>query len=123
VKLSRFLGFCISRIEMMFSWLKYRRSFISRNVRRQNMEWSNGVIFLIATFWPEGLWIAELPRSAHIDRREEVSLPDNTISTFADYILDIILLGDVEGDFPRACSRLCAGHGEDVDSCLSSTKK
>ena len=24
------------------------------------MEWSKGVIFLIATFWPEGLWIAEL---------------------------------------------------------------
>lgn len=35
---------------MMFSWLKYRRSFISRRVRKQNMEWSNGVIFLIATF-------------------------------------------------------------------------
>ena len=24
------------------------------------MEWSNGVIFLMATFWPECLWIAEL---------------------------------------------------------------
>jgi hypothetical protein len=45
---------------MMFSWLKYRRSFISRSVRRQNMEWSKGVIFLIATFWPDGLWMAEL---------------------------------------------------------------
>lgn len=45
---------------MMFSWLKYRRSFISRRVRRQNMEWSKGVIFLIATFWPDGLWMAEL---------------------------------------------------------------
>lgn len=44
----------------MFSWLKYRRSFISRNVLRQNMEWSKGVIFLMATFWPEGLCIAEL---------------------------------------------------------------
>ena len=45
---------------MMFSWLKYRKSFISRSVRRQNMEWSKGVIFLIATFWPDGLWMAEL---------------------------------------------------------------
>lgn len=47
-------------MEMIFSWLKYRSSFISRKVRRQNIEWSNGMIFLIATFWPEGLWIAEL---------------------------------------------------------------
>jgi len=44
----------------MFSWLKYRRSFISRSVRKQNMEWSNGVIFLMATFWPDGLCKAEL---------------------------------------------------------------
>jgi hypothetical protein len=50
----------MSRIEMMFSWLKYRSSFISRSVRRQNMEWSKGVIFLMATFCPEGLWTAEL---------------------------------------------------------------
>ena len=47
---------------MMFSWLKYRNSFISRRVRRQNMEWSKGVIFLMATFWPEGLCIAELDK-------------------------------------------------------------
>ena len=50
----------MSRMEIMFSWLKYRSNFISRNVRKQNMEWSNGVIFLIATFWPEGLCRAEL---------------------------------------------------------------
>lgn len=48
---------------MMFSWLKYRNSFISRNVLRQNMEWSKGVIFLIATFCPDGLCNAELERS------------------------------------------------------------
>jgi hypothetical protein len=47
-------------MEMMFSWLKYLRSFISRKVLKQNIEWSNGVIFLIATFCPEGLWRAEL---------------------------------------------------------------
>jgi hypothetical protein len=51
----------MSRMEMTFSWLKYRRSFISRSVLRQNMEWSKGVIFLIATFWPDGLCSAELP--------------------------------------------------------------
>jgi hypothetical protein len=45
---------------MMFSWLKYLNSFISRSVRRQNMEWSKGVIFLMATFWPDGLCSAEL---------------------------------------------------------------
>jgi hypothetical protein len=45
---------------MMFSWLKYLNSFISRSVRRQNMEWSKGVIFLMATFCPEGLCRAEL---------------------------------------------------------------
>ena len=45
---------------MMFSWLKYRSSFISRSVRRQNMEWSKGVIFLMATFWLDGLCMAEL---------------------------------------------------------------
>lgn len=50
----------MSRMEMMFSWLKYRSSFISRSVLRQNMEWSKGVIFLMATFWPDGLCNAEL---------------------------------------------------------------
>lgn len=44
----------------MFSWLKYLNSFISRSVRRQNMEWSKGVIFLIATFCWDGLCSAEL---------------------------------------------------------------
>jgi hypothetical protein len=47
-------------MEMMFSWLKYLSNFISRSVLRQNMEWSKGVIFLMATFWPEGLCSAEL---------------------------------------------------------------
>lgn len=50
----------MSRILMMFSWLKWRSSLISRNVRRQNMEWSNGVIFLMATRVEVGLCIAEL---------------------------------------------------------------
>lgn len=30
----------------------------SRNVRRQNRVWSNGRIFLMATYLPEGLWRA-----------------------------------------------------------------
>lgn len=38
-----------------FSWLKYRNNFISRSVRKQNIEWSKGVIFLMATFCPDGL--------------------------------------------------------------------
>jgi hypothetical protein len=59
-------------MEMMFSWLKYRNSFISRNVRRQNMEWSNGVIFLIATFWPDGLCSAELVSSQYLLSRSDM---------------------------------------------------
>jgi len=45
----------MSKMEMMFSWLKYLNSFISLSVRKQNMLWSKGVIFLMATFWPDGL--------------------------------------------------------------------
>jgi len=44
----------------MFSCSKYRSSFISRSVRKQNIECSNGVIFLIATLCPDGLCNAEL---------------------------------------------------------------
>jgi len=45
---------------MMFSCSKYRSSFISRSVRKQNIECSNGVIFLMATLCPDGLCNAEL---------------------------------------------------------------
>ena len=38
---------------------KNLRSLSSRRVRRQNMEWSKGAIFLIATLRPDGLWMAE----------------------------------------------------------------
>ena len=34
-------------------------SLSSRRVRKQNMEWSKGAIFLIATLRPDGLWMAE----------------------------------------------------------------
>ena len=50
----------MSSIEMMFSWWKWRRSLISRRVRRQNMEWSKGVMRLIATLRWEGTCVAEL---------------------------------------------------------------
>ena len=46
---------------MMFSWLKWRSSLISLRVRRQNIEWSNGVMRLIATFLCVGMCTAELP--------------------------------------------------------------
>ncbi len=45
---------------MMFSWWKWRRSLISRRVRRQNMEWSKGVMRLMATLRWDGMWRAEL---------------------------------------------------------------
>lgn len=88
----------------MFSWLKYRSSFISRNVRRQNMEWSKGVIFLIATFWPEGLWSAELlsiSTSYPIALLSYSGLPHNAVGTLSNHILNIILVGDIEGDLSR----------------------
>lgn len=56
----------------MFSWLKYLSSFISRRVRKQNMEWSKGVIFLMATFCPEGLWSAELVQGQKSDQGLEL---------------------------------------------------
>jgi hypothetical protein len=39
--------------------LRNLSSLSSRRVRKQNMEWSKGAIFLIATFLPLGLWMAE----------------------------------------------------------------
>lgn len=84
---------------MIFSWLKYRSSFISRKVRRQNMEWSKGVIFLMATFWPEGLWMAEL--DGQLGRCIwTLNVPDHAVGTFSNDILDFILVGHIEGDLP-----------------------
>jgi hypothetical protein len=71
---------------MMFSWLKYLKSFISRKVLKQNILWSKGVIFLIATFWPEGLCKAELDIQlgalllAH--NSAGGTLPNHTVGTF-----------------------------------------
>jgi len=106
-------------MEMMFSWLKYLRSFISRRVRRQNMEWSKGVIFLMATFWPDGLCSAELflgqrLLGSRIDEGMRVNLPDDSVGAFADYILDVVLFRDIEGNLPRAatsCGRHVCGCG------------
>lgn len=53
----------MSRMDMMFSWRKCLSSLISLRVRRQNMEWSKGVIRLIATLRWEGRCIAELERT------------------------------------------------------------
>lgn len=39
--------------------LRNLSSLSSRRVRRQNIEWSKGAIFLMATLRPLGLWIAE----------------------------------------------------------------
>lgn len=101
---------------MMFSWLKYLRSFISRSVRRQNMEWSKGVIFLMATFWPEGLCSAELYHGKGLRQRVSkcqiggCSLPDYSICALSDYILDIVLLRHIERDLPGAVAPCGARH-------------
>src|SRR5688572_4479414 len=104
----------MSRMEMMFSWLKYRSSFISRSVLKQNMEWSKGVIFLIATFWPDGLWTAEL-REVSLDTggstaTNVANLPDNAIGAFANDILNIILLADIEGNLAGPAPVRCVAH-------------
>jgi len=108
-------------MEMIFSWLKYRNNFISRSVRKQNMEWSNGVIFLIATFCPEGLCKAELETpfrqppilSILAESFSLLNSPNNTISSFSYHVLYIILLRNIERDLARTCgirrSRHCAG--------------
>jgi hypothetical protein len=93
----------MSRIEMMFSWLKYLSSFISRSVRRQNMEWSKGVIFLMATFWPDGLWSAELSHvNSCLADTDRPNLPNNTVCALSYDILDVVLLRHIEGNLPRA---------------------
>ena len=110
-------------MEMMFSWLKYRSSFISLRVLKQNMEWSNGVIFLMATFWPEGLCMAELATRksecqqmrAPPSQGSSAHSPYDPVSTLTDYILDIVLLADVEGDLAggrSAVGRVLARHGD-----------
>ena len=68
------------------------------------MEWSKGVIFLIATFWPEGLWSAELLNISTCYPRSLLlygDLPYNAVGTLSNDILNVILIRDVEGDLSR----------------------
>lgn len=65
------------------------------------MEWSNGVIFLMATFWPDGLCSAELDNVSNILRFLALVLPDNTISSLSNHILNVILIRHIERDLPR----------------------
>lgn len=65
------------------------------------MEWSKGVIFLIATFWPEGLWSAELlciSTYCPIWLSLYGGLPYNAVGTLSNHVLNVILVRDVEGD-------------------------
>ena len=94
-------------MEIMFSWLKYRSNFISRSVRKQNMEWSNGVIFLIATFCPEGLCRAELEcvSGSATGPHRRIDLPNDAVSAFADDILNVVLIRNIEGNLSRTSRR------------------
>lgn len=68
------------------------------------MEWSKGVIFLIATFWPEGLWSAELLSLSTCCPRAFSpygGLPHNAVGTLSHDILNVILIRDIEGDLSR----------------------
>jgi hypothetical protein len=111
----------MSRMEMMFSWLKYLSSFISRSVRRQNMEWSKGVIFLMATFWPDGLCSAELclyqrlfshedPCCAHHTTPYAPSPTTSWMSYCSDTLKDIFL------ELPLPAGGMFAG-GVGVSAC------
>lgn len=84
------------------------------------MEWSKGVIFLMATFWPEGLCIAELGGGRVSDQRSFFKVtrasdsPDNSIGALADDILNVVLLAHIEGDLAGASrvGRLSSRHSE-----------
>lgn len=72
------------------------------------MEWSKGVIFLIATFWPDGLWSAELLNVSTCCLKSLLSyggLPYNAIGTLPNDILDVILIRDIERDLSRPAWR------------------
>jgi hypothetical protein len=43
-------------------------------------------------------------------RQGNFILPDNPVCSFTHNILDVVLLGDIEGYLPRAGRRLCARH-------------
>jgi hypothetical protein len=58
------------------------------------MEWSNGVIFLIATFCPEGLCSADLEESAN--NKKPVFLRYDAISALSDDINNLIILRDIK---------------------------
>lgn len=63
------------------------------------MEWSKGVIFLIATFWPEGLWRAELLTISICCRRLILNYggsPHDAVGTLSNDILNIVLIRDIE---------------------------
>lgn len=62
------------------------------------MEWSKGVIFLIATFCIDGLWRAELWKERVLagvvesGKVEGVGIPDDTVCSFSYDFLNLILL-------------------------------
>jgi hypothetical protein len=61
------------------------------------MEWSNGVIFLMATFCPEGLCRAELESVRQVMGTYcRIDLPNDAVSAFADDILNVVLIRNIE---------------------------
>jgi hypothetical protein len=106
---------------------KYLSSLSSRSVRRQNIECSNGAIFLMATLAPELRWIAltlgkeglagqlgassarlpPLPASLST-RRRLVSRPSDshdTVGALANNIEHLVARADVEADLARRLGR------------------
>ena len=56
----------------------------------------------MATFWPEGLWIAELKTVSGAPENSGYGLPDDTVRALANHILNLILVGYIERDLSRS---------------------
>jgi hypothetical protein len=67
----------------------------------------------MATFWPDGLCSAELFLVSGCGAGStSFHVPDDSVCALSDDVLDVILLRDVERDFPGATApSRCAGHG------------
>jgi hypothetical protein len=74
----------------------------------------------MATFWPDGLCSAELFLVSGCGAGSaSFHVPDDTVCALSDDVLDVILLRDVERDFPRATApSRCARHGGGCEGVL-----
>lgn len=53
----------------------------------------------------------------------DINSPNNAVGALSDNVLDIILLGDIEGDLPRIALIWCTRHFESLRTLCSMFKK